>query len=182
MNLDELKKSMSTLDDVLTQKSGDTITLNTTICDTAQKRVTKQYRRNIQMCAVLALVFIVLWLSGTDNPRFPVAMKGFLGVYMAVAAMMYAVLYHMIKKIQITSEAPIMVMKQVSNLRLYTLATEIVLAIVLAIFFTIFLGNLWSLGSYTFWLVSGALLISVIIAVIILPKKIKDFRELTAIN
>lgn len=96
--------------------------------------------------------------------------------------MMYAVLYHMIKKIQITSEAPIMVMKQVSNLRLYTLATEIVLAIVLAIFFTIFLGNLWSLGSYTFWLVSGALLISVIIAVIILPKKIKDFRELTAIN
>lgn len=75
-----------------------------------------------------------------------------------------------------------MVMKQVSNLRLYTLATEIVLAIVLAIFFTIFLGNLWSLGSYTFWLVSGALLISVIIAVIILPKKIKDFRELTAIN
>lgn len=73
-------------------------------------------------------------------------------------------------------------MKQVSNLRLYTLATEIVLAIVLAIFFTIFLGNLWSLGSYTFWLVSGALLISVIIAVIILPKKIKDFRELTAIN
>ena len=182
MNLDELKKSMSTLDDVLAQKSGDTVTLNTATCDTAQKRVTKHYCKNIQMCAVLAVVFIVLWLSGTDNPRFPVAMKGFLGIYMAVAAMMYAVLYRMIKKIQIASEAPMMVMKQVSNLRLYTLAIEIVLAIGLAVFFTIFLGNLWALGSYTFWLVSGALLVSVIIGAIMLPKKIKDFRELTATN
>ena len=75
-----------------------------------------------------------------------------------------------------------MVMKQVSSLRLYTLTTEIVLAIVLAVFFTIFLGNLWTLGSYTFWLVSGALLVSVIIGAIMLPKKIKDFRELTATN
>lgn len=182
MNLDELKKSMSTLDDVLAEKSGENINFNSVACNSAQKRVTKQYRKNIQMCTVLAVVFIVLWLSGTDNPTFPVAMKGFLGIYMAVAAMMYAVLYRMIKKIQITSEAPMMVMKQVLNLRLYTLAAEIVLAIVLAVFFTIFLGNLWALGSFTFWLVSGALLICVIIGAIMLPKKIKDFRELTATN
>lgn len=182
MNLNELKKSISTLDDVLAQKSSTTVNLNTATCDTAQKRVTKQYRKNIQMCAVLAVVFIVLWLSGTDNPTFPVAMKGFLGIYMAVAAMMYAVLYRMIKKIQIPSEDPMSVMKKVSTLRLYTLTTEIVLAIVLAVFFTIFLGNLWALGSYTFWLVSGALLVSVIIGAIMLPKKIKDFRELTATN
>ena len=182
MNLDELKKSMSTLDDVLAEKSGENIDFNSAACNSAQKRVAKQYRKNIQMCTVLVVVFIVLWLSGIDNPTFPVAMKGFLGIYMAVAAMMYAVLYRMIKKIQITSETPMMVMKQVSSLRLYTLTTEIVLAIVLAVFFTIFLGNLWTLGSYTFWLVSGALLVSVIIGAIMLPKKIKDFRELTATN
>lgn len=179
MNLDELKKSMSTLDDVLAQKSSEPIKLNTATCDTAQKRVTKQYLKNIRMCSVLAVVFIVLWLSGMDNPAFPVAMKGFLGIYMAVAAMVYTVLYFMIKKVQVTSVAPMLVMKQVATLRLYTLISEIVLAIVLAVFFTIFLGNLWVLGSFTFWLVSGALLISVILGAIMLPKKIKDFRELT---
>lgn len=179
MNLDELKKSMSTLDDVLAQKSNEPIKLNTVTCETAQKRIAKQYLKNIQMCSVLAVVFIALWLSGTDNPAFPVAMKGFLGIYMAVAAMMYAVLYFMIKKVQVTSEAPMLVMKQVATFRLYTLISEIVLAIVLAVFFTIFLGNLWVLGSFTFWLVSGALLISVFLGAIMLPKKIKDFRELT---
>ena len=53
MNLDELKKSMSTLDDVLAQKSGDTVTLNTATCDTAQKRVTKNYCKNIQMLSLI---------------------------------------------------------------------------------------------------------------------------------
>ena len=182
MNLDELKKSMSTLDDLLAEKSGNSINLNPDTCNTAQKRVAKQYRKNIQMCSVLAVVFIGLWLSGTDNPAFPVTMKGFLGIYMAIAAMMYAVLYRLIKNIQVTSTAPMVVMKQVSALRLYTLTTEIILAIALAVFFTIFLSNLWSLGSYTFWLVSVALSISVIIGAIMLPKRIKDFRELTATN
>lgn len=182
MNLEELKKSMSTLDDVLAQKGGDAINFNASICHSAQARVARQYRRNILMCSVLAAVFTVLWLSRTDNAAFPVAMKGFLGIYMAVAAMLYAVLYCLIKKIRITSDTPMAVMQQVSSLRLYTLTVEIVLAIVLVVFFTIFLGNLWTLSAYRFWLVAGAIFACVIIGAIMLPGKIKDFRELTAID
>ncbi len=88
----------------------------------------------------------------------------------------------MIKKIQVTNASPMDVMKQVSSFRLYTLIVEIILAIVLTVFFTIFLSNLWALGSYTFWLVAGALCVSLIIAAIMLPKKIRDFNDLTALD
>lgn len=182
MNLDELKKSMSTLDDMLAEKSGDTMNFNVEVCNSAQNRVAKQFRKNILGCGVIAVVFIVLWLSGTDEPSFPVAMKGFLGVYMAVATLGYVILYHLIKKIQVASSSPMVVMKQVASLRLYTLITEIILAIVLAVFFTLFLSNLWSLGTFSFWLVGGYLLASLIIAAIMLPKKIRDFNNLTAID
>ncbi len=182
MNLDELKKSMSTLDDVLAKKSCDSISFDTETCTSAQSRIAKQYLKSILNCGVLAAVFIILWISGNDQPSFPVAMKGFLGVFMAVAAIVYATLYRLIKKIQVTTASPMTVMKQVSSLRLYTLIAEIIFAIILAVFFTIFLGNLWALGSYTFWLVAGALLVSLIIAGIMLPKKIRDFNELTALD
>lgn len=38
MNLDELKKSMSTLDDVLAEKSGENINFNSAACNSAQKK------------------------------------------------------------------------------------------------------------------------------------------------
>ncbi len=182
MNLDELKKSMSTLDDVLAQKSNNPINLNSEICNSAQIRIAKQYRRNILNCSVLAAVFITMWISGTGESSFPVGIKGFLGIYMAVAAVVYLFLYRFIKKIQPATSTPMQMMKQVASLRLYTLVAEIFFAIILAVFFTIFLSNLWALGTYTFWLVAVALLVNIIIAVIMLPKKIRDFRELTAMD
>ncbi|MDE5796808.1 MAG: hypothetical protein K2H75_06830 [Muribaculaceae bacterium] len=182
MNLEELKKSMSTLDDVLAQKNNEPINFNTATCDSAQSRVAKQYRNGILNCSVLAVVFIILWVSGTDESSFPVAMKGFLGIFMAIAAIVYIFLYRSVKKIKLATSTPMQMMKQVASLRLYTLVAEIFFAVVLAVFFTIFLSNLWSLGTYTFWLVAGALLVSIIIALIMLPKKIRDFRELTAID
>ena len=182
MNLDELKKSMSTLDDILAQKTNEPINFNTATCDSAQFRVAKQYRKGILNSSILAVVFTILWISGTEESDFPVAMKGFLGIFMAVVAVVYMLLYRSIKKIKLATSTPMQMMKQVASLRLYTLVAEIFFAVVLAVFFTIFLSNLWTLGSYTFWLVAGALLVSLIIAFMMLPKKIKDFRELTAID
>ncbi len=182
MNLDDLKKSMATLDDVLAKKSSDSITLNTETCTSAQSRIVKQYRNNILSSGIIAFVFIILWLNGNDQPSFPVAMKGFLGVFMAVTAIVYAILYRLTKNIRVTSASPMAVMKQVSTLRLCTLISEIFFAIVLAVFFTLFLSNLWALGSYTFWLVAGALSVCLIIAAIMLPKKIRDFNDLTALD
>ncbi len=182
MNLDELKKSMSSLDDVLAQKNSEPINFNIETCTSAQSRIAKQYRKGILNCGVLAVVFIILWLSGTDESVFPVAMKGFLGIFMAVAAIVYLLLYRFVKKIKLATSTPMQMMKQVASLRLYTLVAEIFFAIVLAVFFTVFLSNLWTLGTWTFWLVSGALAFCIIIALTMLPKKIRDFRELTSID
>ena len=182
MNLDELKKSMSTLDDVLAQKNSEPINFNTETCTSAQSRIAKQYRKSILNCGVLAVVFIILWISGTDESAFPVSMKGFLGIFMAVAAIVYLLLYRSVKKIKLATSTPMQMMKQVASLRLYTLVAEIFFAVILTVFFTVFLSNLWALGTWTFWLVSGALLVSIIIALIMLPKKIRYFRELTAID
>lgn len=182
MDLEELKKSMATLDDVLAQKGSDTLNFNTKTCTWAQSRIANQYWRSSFNSTILAVVFLGLWFSRADQPSFPLALKGFLGIYMAVAAIIYATLYRLIKKIRIASTTPIVVMKQVSSIRLYSLVAEIVLAIVLAIFFTLFLSNLWALGTHSFWLVAGALFVSLIIAAIMLPKKIRDFKALTALN
>ena len=182
MNLDELKKSMSTLDDILAQKNSEPIKFNTETCTSARSRISKQYRKNILNCGVVAVVYIILWLSGKDASVFPVALKGFLGVFMAVAAIVYLLLYRSIKKINLATSTPMQIMKQVASFRLYTLVAEIFFALVLAVFFTIYLSNLWALGTYIFWIVSGALLVCIIIALIMLPKKIKVYRELTAID
>lgn len=180
MNLDELKKSMSTLDEVLAQKNNEPIKLNIETCNSAQARIAKQYRRNIQKCAVLAAVFIILGASGTGDNSFPAALKVFLGIYLAVAAVIYTFLYRFTKKIQVATSTPMQTMKQAASLRLYTLIAEIFHAIILAVFFTFLLSNLWAVSQYTFWIVAGALFISLAIAAVMLPKKIKDFRELTA--
>ncbi len=182
MDLDELKKSMSTLDDVLAKRSGDSINFNIKNCTWAKSRIARQYRDSFLNCGILAVVFIGLWISGADQPYFPVAMKGFLGVFMALAAIVYVFLYRFLGKIKITSAAPMEVMRQVLSLRLYTLIAEIIFTVVLAVFFTIFLGNLWVLGSHTFWLVAGALFVNLTIAAIMLPKKIRVFNELTALD
>ncbi len=182
MNLDELKKSMATLDDALAQKNNESIKLNLDTCTSAQIRIVRQYRKNILMCSVLAIVFIILWLSGTDESSFPVAMKGFLGIFMAASAAIYFFLYRFAQNIRVATSTPMQTMKQVASLRLYALIAEIFLAIVLAVFFTLFLSNLWTVKQYTFWLVAGALFISLVIAAVMLPNKIKDFRELSAID
>lgn len=182
MNLDELKKSMSTLDDVLAQKNNGPISLNTGTCRSAHSRIAGQYRKNIRICSVLAVVFLALWVRGIGDNSFPVAMKGFLGIYMAVAAGIYTFLYRFLEKIRVATAAPMQIMKQVASLRLYALLAEIFLVIILAVFFTLFLSNLWMVSQYSFWFVAGALLAGLVVAAFLLPGKIRDFRELTAMN
>lgn len=182
MNLDELKKSMSTLDDVLAQKGNEPIMLNTGKCNAAQGRIAKQYRKSTRMCAVLAIVFITMWLAGINDTSFPSVLKGFLGIYMALAAVWFSFLYFKTKKINVATDTPIRIMGQVASLRLYALTGEIILGVILAVFFTIFLSNLWVVGQYKFWIVCGALLICLLIGAVLLPGKIRDFRNLTSVD
>ncbi|MCM1333077.1 MAG: hypothetical protein NC248_10770 [Bacteroides sp.] len=181
MNLDELKKSMSTLDDILAEKSGGEINLNIETCDTAQKRIMKMYRKGASSCGIIAAVFFIAWNAGLGNDAFPLAYKLFLCLFLAVAAVWYIFLYFKTKRINIAVSTPMQTMKQVASLRFYALTGEIVLGMAIAVFFTLFLSNLWIVGQYRFWIVMTAIVVFIIILVTVyLPRTIRDFNNLTA--
>ena len=181
MNLDELKQSMLTLDDVLAEKSFDAISFNTVTCDTAQKKIMKMYRNGAVSCVILAIVFLIAWNAELGNDAFPLAYKLFLGIFLLVAAIWYGYLYLKIKKINITVSTPMQTMKQVTSLRFYALTGEIILGMAMVVFFTLFLSNLWVVGQYRFWIVIAAIVVFLILLVTVyLPRTIRDFKNLTA--
>ncbi len=183
MNLDELKKSMSTLDDVLAQKSGDPINFETKTCDTAQKKIMRMYRNGAIICGLFIPFFLIAWHSGLGNDAFPLSYKIFLESFLFIAAIWYAFLYSKTKKINILVSTPMQTMKEVASLRLYALTGEIVLGMAMAVFFTLFLSNLWVVGPYRFWIVLTATVIFLILLVtIFLPRTIQNFKNLTAME
>lgn len=183
MNFDELKKSMSTLDDVLAEKTGDTINLNADSCNTAQKRIMRTYRQGAISTLILAIVFPLAWNSGFGNDVFTAGFKIFFVAFLIVATVWYTYLYFKTKKINIAANTPIQTIRQVASLRLFALTGEIVLGMALAVMFTLFLSNLWVVSQYRFWIVVAALVVFITLSVtVFLPRTIRDFRELTAID
>ncbi len=183
MNLDDLKNSMTTLDDFLAEKCSNTINFNTNTCNTAQSRIMKRYRQGASSSIILAVVFLVAWHVGLGEDAFPTAYKMFLGIYLVIAAAWYAFLYIKTKKINIALSTPIDTLKQVKALRLYALTGEIVLGMAMAVFFTLFLSNLWVVGRYRFWIIIAATVIfTVLLITVFLPRTIRDFKNLSAIE
>ena len=181
MNIDELKKSMSTLDDVLAQKSSEPIKLDSATCDTAQQKIMRSFRKGALSTLILSLIFPCAWQSGFGNDAFTPGIKAFLVVFLIVATVWYAYLYFKTKNINIATNTPTSVMKQVASLRFCTLTGEIVLGMTLAVFFTLFLSNLWIVGQYRFWIVLSAIVVFLILlTTVYLPRTIRDFRNLTA--
>ncbi len=182
MNLDELKKSMSTLDDVLAQKSNEPIKLNTSICQSAHARIKKLYRQQILMCGVLALVFIITGIAGVNEEVFPKSLKLFLGIFLGAAALWYTVLYIRTKGINALTDTPMQTMRKVAGLRLFALIGEMVGLTVTTVFFTLLLTHLWTFAQYKAWLIIVALGVAVVFTIIRLRQNIRDFNNLTAID
>lgn len=183
MELDDLKKSMATLDDLLAEKSGDTIKFNTTTCNTAQKRIMKQYRKGSISCVILAVVFLIAWNVGLGHDAFPLAYKFFLEIFLTVSAFWYAYLFFKTRKINIVVSTPMQTLRQATSLRFCTLTGEIVLGMAMVVFFTLFLSNLWIVGRYRFWIISAAIVIFIALLVTVyIPRTIRDFKNLTAIK
>lgn len=181
MNLDELKNSMSTLEDVLAEKSNDKIQLNTDTCNTAQKRIMRMYLKGVVCCLVTAVMFLIAWNAGLGRDAFPLAYKLFLEVFLTIGALWYAYLYIKTKKINIAASTPMQVIKQVASLRLYALSGEIVLCMAMVVFYTLFLSNLWTVGPYRFWTIIAAIAVFLILLVtVFIPRTIRDFTNLTS--
>ena len=183
MELDELKKSMATLDDLLAQKSRDEIRLDAMACETAQKRIMKMYRNGVFSFAFFAAGFLIAWKAGLGRDAFPLAYKVFFEIIMVTGVIWYSYLYFRTKKISVGISTPVQTLKQVASLRFCALVGEISVGMMMVVFFTLFLSNLWIVGRYRFWIVSAATIIYIVVLItVLIPRIIRDFNNLTAMK
>lgn len=182
MNLDEFKKSMSTLDDVLAQKSNEPVKFNSDTCRSAQGRIAKLYRQNILMCGILAIVFLLTGICGVNEEVFPKGLKLFLAIFLGLATLWYGVLYTKTKRINVITDTPMETMRKVAGLRLFALVGEVVGLTITTVFFTLLLTHLWSVAHYKVWLIVGALIVAVVFTIMRLHQNIRDFNNLTAVD
>jgi cytochrome bd-type quinol oxidase subunit 2 len=181
MDLDELKKNISTLDEVLAENNNTYINVNVNTRKTAQQKIVNKYRQSILICSVLAIVFLATWCGGINSEAFPRVYRLLLGIYLAIAAIWYTFIYSKAKEIDLISSAPMKIMRQVASLRFNFVIGEIVSGIALVVFFTLFLTNLWGIKQLAFWLIIATLAFGIILTLTYyIPKMLRDFKNLTA--
>ncbi|WP_289858727.1 hypothetical protein [uncultured Muribaculum sp.] len=182
MQLDELKKGMSTLEQVLA-KTDTEITINVSVSETAQTKILKKYRQNIISCAIIAIVFGCLWVGNVSTEKLPGFYKAFISIITAVASVWYIFLYYLLKKIDIASCSPAILFKKTSSFKILNLTGEIIIGVGIVVLFTLYIQHLWLNNYAAFWATLVTLSIGMVIgSVYFLPKYIKLFRDLDSIK
>ncbi len=183
MTLDEIKNSMSTLDSNLAQLSPLNFNLDITRCNTARTRLLRNYRKGAFSSLILGIVFTANWLGGISTATFPASFRCFLGIYLLLAAVWYAIITTRVKSIDIASSTPADTIKAVASFRKLVLCGETIFGVTLVIFFTLFLSHIITIAPHTFWIVLTAIVLTVILSLaLFLPRLLRDFRNLTALT
>lgn len=182
MQLDELKKYMSVLDQILAKTNTD-IRIDIGASQNAQKKILKNYRLGFTSTAVLAIVFALQWITGAAIETFPSYLKAFLVVYLAVASLWYVFLYYKLRSISISTLKPAQLFSRVAAIKLLNIYGEIALLIALAVFFTLFVRERIISDTLTLCIFLGLLAVGIVFsALYTYPKYIRLFRELTTLK
>ncbi len=182
MQLDELKKSMSTLDQVLA-KTNTEIKINVSASETAQTKILKKFRQGFTSCLILAIVFAAMALGNLNPHSFPRYLKIYLVVYLLIGAIWYIFMYLKLKNINIATLAPRELFSKTANIRLLMISGEVFSVIGIAILFTLLLPNAWEFNRTGFWCVIGTLIVAIIYGIVHMwPQYIKLFRDLNSIK
>ena len=182
MELNDLKKNMSVLEQVLA-KSNEEFVIDISTSETAQTKLAKVYKQNVRNCLLVSIIPVVLLVSGSNTGTFPLYLKIFLLVYLLLAASWYVFLWNKTEKINIISLTPVSLLTATSKLKLYTLAGEIFFIIGLTVFFSLFLSNLWDFSPLSFGLVIGTLMFGLTFTLTFyVPKIRKIFNEMEALK
>ncbi len=182
MQLDELKKSMSALDNILAATNTD-IRINVESSKNAQTRLLVKFRQAFTSAAILAVVFAVLWITGVNADTFPTYLQAFLVIYLAMASLWYIFLYFKLRSIFIPLIKPAQLFSKVATLKLLTLSGEIVFGIALAVFFTLFVTEHLINNTIAIYLFFATLAFALIYGLAYLwPQYIRLFRSITSID
>lgn len=182
MQLNELKKSMSTLEQVLAKTNTD-IKINVSASETAKSKILKKFRRGFTSCLVLAMVFAAM-AAGNVNPHsFPNHLKIYLVVYLVLGAVWYMLMYGKLSKIDIASLTPAKLFAKTANVRMMMLCGEIFFGICIVILFTLLFPIAWAYNRLGFWGMTITLIVAIIFSVLhYWPQYVKLFRDLNSIK
>lgn len=182
MQLDELKKSMSTLDQVLA-KTNSEININVSASETAKAKILRKFRQSFSSCLILAVVFAAMIAGGINQQSLSINLQIYLVVYLLLAAIWYMFLYRRLSNINIATLPPAKLFSKTANIKMLVLSGEIFFGIGLVILFTILIPNTWAVNLIGFWAMIATLAVAIILGVIYYwPKYIKLFRDLNSIK
>lgn len=182
MQLNELKKSMSTLEQALA-KTNNEITIDTSASATARARLLKKFRKGFICCLVLAVVFAATAIGDTNPVSIPLHIKIYLSSFLALGAIWYISLYRKLTGIQISDIAPSQLLAETSTIKLLTISGEIFFGGCLIVLFALLLPHEWIYSPIGFWATVIVLMIGVLLGFIhYIPQYRKLFRDLNSIK
>lgn len=182
MELDELKKSMSTLEQVLAKTNTD-IKINVSASETAKSKLLKKLRQSFTACLILAVVFAAMIAGGMSQLSFPLGLKIYLVVYLMLAGVWYMFLYLKLRRIDVAAVAPAQLFSKTANFKMLMLSGEIFFGIGVVILFTLLFPRAWDFNRVGFWAMIATLAAAIIFSVVhYWPQYIKLFRDLNSIK
>ena len=181
MQLDELKKTMSTLEQVLAKTNAD-IKIDVAASETAQSKILRKFKQAAIVLIIVAGIMIAATIANLNVESFPNSMKIYLTAILVIASIWFGWMYSRVKRINVTSLAPAILFAKTAKLKLSLIVGEVCLIVALAVFFALCLPYTWEFNRLGFWLVIIALPIAVGYDIFRLwPGYIKLFRELNSI-
>ncbi len=182
MQLDELKKSMSTLEQVLAKTNSD-IKINVSTSQTAKTKILKKIRQGFVSCIILAIVFTAMALGNIEPQSFPNYLKIGMAVCLAVGAAWYIFVYLRLNSIDVAALSPANLFSKTANIKLMMISGEAFFIVCLAIFFTLLSQSFWNYNQTGFWAMVATILFAVIYGIVHMwPQYIKLFRDLNSIK
>lgn len=182
MQLDELKKSMSTLEQVLAKTNSD-ITINISASQTAKNKILKKFRQAFVSCIIIAIAFTAMALGNVETQTFPNYLKIGMAVCLAVAALWYILMYTKLSRIDVTALTPANLFSRTANIKLMMVSGEAFFMVCLVVFFTLLFQSFWSYNQIGFWAMAATMLFAIIYGIVHMwPQYIKLFRDLNSIK
>lgn len=182
MQLNELKKSMSTLEQVLAKTNSD-IRIDVSASKTAQAKILKKFRQGFICCLILAMVFAAGAIGGINLQSFPLGLKIYLVIYLMLGAVWYGYMYRKLRGINIAALPPAKLFSKTANIKMLMLSGEIFFGIGIVILFTILFPTAWAFNRIGFWAMIITLVGAIIYSIVdYWPQYIKLFRDLNSIR
>ncbi len=182
MQLDELKKSMSTLEQVLAKTNSD-IKINVSTSQTAKTKLLKKFRQGFISCIILAIVFTAMAFGNVETQSFPNYLKISMAVCLVLGAAWYIFIYSKLSRIDVATLKPANLFSKTANIKLMMISGEVFFFVCLVVFFTLLFQSFWSHNQIGFWAMAATLLFAIIYGIAYMwPQYIKLFRDLNSIK